>query len=169
MRKKKRPEATIVVPVLADPSTAERTIVSCLGQTVVGRIEIVLVEKETTRTALWSKRYPRARVISSPKADSVVEAHYAGLAAAQAKRIRFLLPGDILESEAIERQIEASQEFDDNVAVVEINGASPKRIAGCCSLANDASQEKHAADVFSDTFPALGPGQGGRLRPRPRR
>ena len=125
-RKKKRAEATIVVPILADPSTAERTIVSCLGQTIVGRIEIVLVEKETTRTALWSERYPRARVISSPKADSVVEAHYAGLAAAQSKRIRFLLPGDILEPEAVERQIEASQEFDDNVAVVEINGGRPR-------------------------------------------
>ena len=37
-------------------------------------------------------------MISSPRADSVVEAHFAGLTAAQSTRIRFLLPGDILES-----------------------------------------------------------------------
>ena len=79
------PEATIVVPVLADPRAAEATVVSCLKQTVVNRIEIILVEKETARTALWSERYPQAHVISSPRADSIVEAHFAGLAAAQSK------------------------------------------------------------------------------------
>jgi glycosyltransferase involved in cell wall biosynthesis len=125
-RKKKRVKATVVVPVLGDPRTAEPTIVSCLGQTVVDQIEIILVEQEPTRTALWSQRYPRARVITTPIADRAVEAHSAGLAAATSKRIRFLLPGDILESHSVERQIEASQEFNENVAVVEVNGRRPR-------------------------------------------
>lgn len=128
-RKKKRVQATLVVPLLADPRIAEPTIVSCLRQTVVDRIEIILVEKETTRTALWSERYPRARVITSPLADRVVEAHSAGLAAAKSTRIRFLLPGDILESDSVERQIEASQEFNDKVAVVEVDRPSGLRRA----------------------------------------
>ena len=119
-RKKRRPQATIVVPVLADPKAAEATVVSCLRQTVVNRIEIILVDNEPARTALWSERYPQAHVITFPRADSVVEAHFAGLTAAQSRRIRFLLPGDILEPAAVERQIETSREFNEDVAVVEM-------------------------------------------------
>jgi glycosyltransferase involved in cell wall biosynthesis len=133
-KKQKQPKATLVVPVHADPTIVEPTIVSCLEQSVVDRIEIILVENETARIAQWSERYPRARVIASPMADRVVEAHVAGLAAAKSKRLRFLLPGDILEPGSVERQIEASQEFDDRVAVVEVDGRRPRGLRDAVRL-----------------------------------
>ena len=149
-RKKRRPQATIVVPVLADPKAAEATVVSCLKQTVVNRIEIILVDNETARTALWSERYPQAQVISFPRADSIVEAHFAGLTAAQSTRIRFLLPGDILESTAVERQIEASQEFNEDVAVVEVpRPKGLRRIARLLPIpGNSPNQPAFSAILF---------------------
>lgn len=118
----KRPRATIVVPILADPSAAEATIASCLAQTVADRIEILAVEKDKLRSAFWAEKYPQLQVIIAELAGSLVEAHAAGLAAAKSALIRFLLPGDILATRSVARQIKASKSFQNAVVVTEDKG-----------------------------------------------
>ncbi len=120
----KTPTATVVVPVLATPSAAQATLASCLAQTVTDRIEILVIEQNKLRAAFWAKRYPQVRVIVSPMVGSLVEAHAAGLVAAQSARIRFLFPGDILDSHSLARQIETSKSFRNKVAVIEVKDGS---------------------------------------------
>jgi putative sugar O-methyltransferase len=129
-QEKRKPRATIVVPILADLPAADATIASCLAQTVSDRLEILAIEKDKARAALWVKRYPKLRVITSPTAESAAEAHSVGLDSARSALIRFLFPGDILDSQSLAQQIECSRSFHNEVAVIELKGRSSKGLVG---------------------------------------
>jgi hypothetical protein len=129
-KRKASSRATIVVPVLADLPAADATITSCLAQTVSDTIEILAIEKDKARAAFWVKRYPKLRVITSPTAESAAEAHSVGLNSARSALIRFLLPGDILDSRSLAQQIKCSRSFHNEVAVIELKGRSSKELVG---------------------------------------
>jgi hypothetical protein len=147
-KRRAKPQATIVVPVLADPPAAEATIASCLAQTVADRIEILAIEKDTGRAAFWAERYPQVRVIIFPTAGSLVEAHSAGLDSAQSARIRFLLPGDILDSGSLDRQIRVSKKFHNEVVVVEVKDRS-LNLSDVSVRPLDAASKKRPQLIFS--------------------
>ena len=115
--KKTKPKATVVVPVLDDPHSAEATLASCLAQTVADRIEIIAIEKDRERAGLWRERFPQVRVIVSPTAGNCAEAHSIGFYSARSKLIRFLLPGDILDAHSLATQIRTSKSFQHEVVV----------------------------------------------------
>jgi glycosyltransferase involved in cell wall biosynthesis len=148
-KRKKKPRASIVVPVLANPTAAEATIASCLAQTVADRIEILAIEKDTARAAFWAERYPHVRLITSPTAESLVEAHSAGLDSAQSTLIRFLSPGDILDSRSIGWQIKTAKALHNEVVVVAVKGGkSDVSVRPLGTLFEGRPQELFSAMLF---------------------
>jgi hypothetical protein len=109
--------ATIIVPVLDDVTRAKATIESCLAQSIAGHIEIAAIEHDRTRVNYWREAFPQVRAIVSPIATNAVEAHSAGLDAAQSALIRFLLPGDSLDPRSFARQIKAWKKSERQIVV----------------------------------------------------
>ena len=147
------PRATVVVPVLANPTAAEATIASCVTQTVAGQIEILAIEKDSKISAFWSEKFPQVRVIVSPMAGNCVEAHSAGLDSARSGLIRFLMPGDILDSRSLARQIRTSRRFGNEVVVVEVKGQSSNEPAVSVRPLEERSVRKPQSMLSTMLFP----------------
>lgn len=98
--------ASIVVPVLADVESAERTIASCVNVSHNVDVEIFVVETDVARCNHW-RDWPDVTLLRH--SGDLVGALATGLRFARNEFVRFLKPGDLLSSTALARQIEISK------------------------------------------------------------